>query len=185
MDLYPHKSGLGLVEPVAQINQNIAVYWGNKWLYRLVIYLEAIPPFQFLNCGQVLLTAIHASPTKATNLEVRSNEFAQYRWFPLDNVQVYLWLPTSSGRQSLKNVRVPTDLYILDRDPCLHLTEFFVWQDNVPYFQPLNPMDYTVAQSRLVAMGFRFITEELAADVVGRIKAGTEPCTYVVAQGRE
>lgn len=189
MDLYPHKSGLGLIEPVAQINQNVAILWSDKWNYRLVTYLEPIPPFQFLNLATAAVPlaaqTLAASPTKASNLEVRDEEFAQYRWFPLDNIQVYLWLPSASGRAVLKNIRVPLDLYILNRDPCLHLTEFFLWTDKSPEFQPLNPMDYALNQARLVAMGYRFKTEALDKDVVAKIKAGTEPCTYVVCQGRD
>lgn len=181
-DLFPHKSGWGMMEPVALIKHNVCILYGSARYYRKVIYFEPIPPFQCLNIGQVVLQTTSVR-TPAPNLDLFDGEFGQYRWYPIDNAQIRLWLPQVDGRYSIRQMQVPVGIEILDRDPCLHLTEFYVWEDYHPWFEAMNMMDYTLDQCRIIAMGFRFVTEELSRGVVSAIEAGTEACTYVVASG--
>lgn len=182
MDLYPHKSGLGLMEPVAQIGHNVGILWDNGWKYWKVTYLEPIPPFQFLDIGAIGVQSVSAA-TAAGNLDLEDKEFGQFRWYPIDNMQVRLWLPSADGRYRLKNMMSVVDQNILDRDPCLHLTEFFEWEDERPHFEGINLMDYALTQARLVGQGYRFKVAELPADVEAAIKEGREPCVRVVCQG--
>ncbi len=178
--LYPHKSGLGLMEPVAQIMQNVAIFWAGNWQYRVVSYLEPIPPFQFLDIGAVAASATSVK-TAAPNLDAFNEEFLQIRWWPLDNAQIRLWLPAANQRYALRNISSIVDPNIVNRDPCLHLTEFFVWQDNDPSFEAVNGMDYALAQCRLIGMGFRFVTKAMEAVTKLNVESGKLPCTYVVA----
>lgn len=181
-DLYPHKSGLGLMEPVALINHNVCVLYGSVKNWRRVIYLEPIPPFQCLDIGSIALQATTAR-TQAPNLALLDNEFGQFRWFPIDNAQIRLWLPQADGRFTLRNQQIPVDMSITDRDPCLHLTEFYVWEDFVPFFEAMNFMDYALTQCRIIAQGYRYVTTKLTSATISKIEAGQEACTYVVASG--
>lgn len=181
MDLYPHKSGLGLMEPVALIRHSVAVLFANVWNYRRVVGLQPIPPFQFLNLGPIVAQA-NAVRTPAGNLDLRDEEFGQFRWWVLDNIQARLWLPTSTQGYALRNITPPVDLNTPLRDPCLHLTEFFVWEDERPSFDATNIMDYALGQSRLVAQGYRYVLEKLSPEEVAAIRAGQAPCVYVMAQ---
>ncbi len=106
-----------------------------------------------------------------------------FRWWVLDNHQVRVWLPQSSGRYALRRSTSYVDLMTPYRDPCLHLTELFVWENNNPWFQATNPMAVNQAVCRIMAMGFRFITSKLTAEEISRIKAGKLACTYIVASG--
>lgn len=181
-DLFPHKSGLGLMEPVALIHHNVCVLYGSAKYYRRVVYLEPIPPFQCLDIGAI--AAQTTTPrTPAPNLDMFDNEFGQFRWYPIDNAQIRLWLPQVDGRYSIKNLQVPVGMEIFDRDPCLHWTEFFVWEDYHPWFEAMNFMDYALTQCRIIAQGYRFVTSELGRSTQAAIEAGTEACTYVVASG--
>ena len=179
--LYPHKSGLGLMEPVAQIRHNVAVLFGNEWKYRRVVGFQPMPPFQFLNLG-VIAAQASAPRAAAINLELQDGEFGQFRWWVLDNAQARLWLPPSTQAYALRNITPPVDPNTPQRDPCLHLTEFFVWEDERPSFDATNIMDYALAQCRLVAQGYRYALEELDPNDIAAIKAGREPCVYVMAQ---
>jgi len=181
-DLYPHKSGIGLMEPVALIGQNVCIFYGSVKNWRRVTYLEAIPPFQALDIGAVAAQTV-STKTQCTRLEMQKNEFGQFRWFPMDNAEFKFWLPHVDGRFTLKNLQVPVDMNITDIDPCLHLTEFFVWEDHSPWFDATNFMDYPMTQTRIKAMGFRYVTSALEKETVIKIEAGAEPCTYVVASG--
>ncbi|MBD3320584.1 MAG: hypothetical protein GF350_05745 [Chitinivibrionales bacterium] len=123
--------------------------------------------------------------TQATNLALWDGEFGQYRWYGLDNVQTTLWLPRTNGRGSLKNMQVPYDIQIPSRDPDLHLTEIFVWEDKVPWFQAQNIMDYGLDNARYIAEGYRFVTTEITdpATLEG-IKAGNIQCVYLTCYGQ-
>lgn len=181
-DLFPHKSGMGLMEPVALINHNVCILYGNVKNWRRVIYLEPIPPVQFLDIGAIATQTVSAR-TSAVNLQLLDNEFGQFRWFPIDNAQVRLFLPQVDGRYLLRNIQGIVDMTITDKDPCLHLTEFFVWEDYNPWFEAINFMDYALAQCRLIGMGYRYVTTELSRNTITRIEEGVEACTYIVASG--
>lgn len=181
-DLYPHKSGLGLMEPVALIGHNVCVIYGSVRNWRRVIYLEPIPPFQCIDLGAIA-AQITTARIQCPNLDLFDNEFGQYRWYPLDNAQIRLWLPQADGRFTLRNIQVPVDRNIVTRDPCLHLTEFYVWEDHSVWFEAMNIMDYALPQCRIIAQGYRFVTIELTKETIAKIETGQEACTYVVASG--
>ncbi len=182
-NLYPFKSGLGLVEPVALTKENVCIVYGTDYYYRKVAWLESLPPFQFANIGAIAAQT-NSGKFDATNLQFQKEEFAQIRWFLLDNAQVRLWLPDADGKYRTRSMMAYVDLNTVYRDPCLHLTEFFVWEDHNPWFEALNGMDYALTQCRLIGMGFRYKVEALDAAVITSIKSGTTPCTYVFASGR-
>lgn len=181
-DLFPHKSGIGLMEPVALIEQNVCVIYGNTRHYRRIKFIEAIYPFQFLNIGAVAANAV-SNRTQALNLQTWRNEFIQVRWYPIDHAQIRVFLPNASGRASLRNIQVPVDPTIIYRDPCLHLTELFVWEDRNPAFEAINYAAYALTQCRLIGMGYRYVTEALSQPVIDAIDAGRMPCAFVVASG--
>lgn len=181
-NLYPNKSGLGLMEPVALPGHNVAILFGNTWMYKKVNWFESIPFFQFLNIG-ALAAGTPSALTQAPNLEAKDDHFAQIRWYPEDNAEVRAFLPAGVARYSLRNVDVPIDPQILFRDPCLHLTELIIWQNNRPAFVAVNGMDYALTQVRLVGGGFHFNTSVLDSASIKRIETGHEPCTYLTAQG--
>jgi hypothetical protein len=181
-DLFPNKSGMGLQEPVALIGHNVCVKYANDSHYRRVIWFEGITPFQFLDIGAIAAGAV-SNRTQAVLLQAWRNEFLQIRWFPLDNAQVRLYLPNADGRMNLRNQQVAVDPTIVTRDPCLHLTEFFSWEDRNPAFEAINYTAVALTRCRLVGQGYRFVTESLPATDVAKIKAGTLQCTYVVASG--
>jgi len=182
MELYPCKSSLGGMEPVALVNHNVCINYISTKMYRKVIFFEPIPPFQFLDIGAIAAQTISAR-TIATNLQLYGDEFAQWRWYPLDNVQVRLWLPQTNGKVGLLNVQVTYDTQIVTRDPDLHLTEFFEWENKAPAFEAINFMDYGITQCRFVAMGYRYITKELPKITIDKIESGSEACVYLSASG--
>lgn len=182
-DLFPNKPGdQGFMDPVALIGQNVCVKYANSNHYRRIIWFEPVPPFQFLNIGAVAANATSAR-TPANNLQTWDNEFLQIRWFPLDNAQIRLFLPNADGRASLRNIQVPIDPTIITRDPCLHLTEMFIWEDRNPAFEAVAYPAIALAQCRLVGMGYRFVTESLSPEKEKAIQTGQIACTYIVASG--
>ena len=185
MELYPNKSGLGLMEPIALINYNVCLLTGSTKQFRKVTWFEGLAPFQFLNIG-ALAAATTSGKTQGVNLELGDGEFGQYRWYPIDNVQVRLFIPQANGRGILDRLQVPIDMQVVTRDPDLHFTEMFIWEDNVPWFEAINGMAAEpLAQVRLIAQGFRYITEPITDTVLlNNIKAGRADCVYLPSYGQ-
>jgi hypothetical protein len=181
-DLFPHKSGLGFMEPVALIGHNVCVKYANDNHYRKVIWFEPIAPFQALDIGAIAAGTTSVR-TQAVQLQMWRNEFGQFRWFPIDTAQVRLYVPNADGRGQLRNLQVPIDPTITTRDPCLHLTEFYCWEDRNPAFEAINYTALALAHCRIVVQGYRFVTEALPNDKVNMIINGQLQCTYLVASG--
>lgn len=182
VEFFPHKSsGIGFMDPIGLIGQNVCVKYANDNHYRRIIWFEGLAPFQFLDIGAIAANTVSAR-TQAVNLQSWRNEFLQIRWYPLDTAQVRLFLPNADGRAALRNIQVPVDPLVVTRDPDLHFTEFYVWEDRNPAFEAINYTAVALTQCRLIGMGYRFITEELPADTIAKIKQGMA-CTYVVASG--
>ncbi len=179
------RSGLGLVEPIAMIGDNVALYKGNSWFYFKVTMYEPIPWFQFLNLGAVAANTTNA-PVNATNLDMFDNEFGQFRWFPIDNAQILRRHPNITI-SALKTLQVPVDMNIVDRDPCLHLTEFCTYQDQRPQFQAINGANIALTQCRLIGGGWRFsidsIEDKKYPGLIQAIKQKHERVTYIICQG--
>jgi hypothetical protein len=184
-DLYIFKTQVGMFDPIALQNQNVAIHYVQNTYYRRVDFLEAIPPFQFLNLGALAATT-PSGRTAAPNLEMADEEFGLFRWYPIDDAQVRIYLPAGLAKYQLRNIQVPVDMNILFRDPNLVSTEFGVWEDNDPSFEAVNGHAFGLGGVRLIALGYRFHSFSLEADkeLVKALKENKEPCTHVWCSGR-
>lgn len=182
-DLYAFKTQIGMFDPTALQDQNVCIHYLTERHYRQVDFLESIPPFQCIDLGG-LLTATVSARTPIINLDVGDDEFALYRWYPLDNAQIRLFLPPGVAKFELRRVQVPVDYKMMQRDANLVSSEFCVWQDNHPAIEAINGMDYDLHAVRIVAMGYRFHTFALDESAVKSIQQGREPCTHIWCSGR-
>lgn len=159
MDLYPHKSVGGMMEPIALQDNLVAIHYIKSVYYRRVAYFEGLPPFQAIDLGAIAAAQVGAR-TNVTRLDMYDEEFGQFRLYPLDNVQLRVFLPRGAARGDLKTIQVPIDPDIITRNPDLSLSEIFVWEDNRPAIEAVNGNAVGIATSRVIAMGYRFSTEE-------------------------
>ena len=182
-DLYAFKAQLGMFDPLALQDHNVCIHYLEERHYRQVNFLESIPPFQCIDLGG-LAAQTRTARTALPNLEMANDEFALLRWYCLDNVQIYLFLPSGVAKFELRNIQVPYDYKTLQRDPKLVSTEFCVWQNNRPSVEAVNGMDYALHAVRIIAMGYRFHTIALPTATIDAIKAGREPCIHTWCSGR-
>ncbi|MDD4985408.1 MAG: hypothetical protein PHQ43_06415 [Dehalococcoidales bacterium] len=182
-DLHIFKAAVGMFDPAALQDQNVCIHYQQQRFYRQVDFLESIPPFQCADIG-ALAAQTRSARTQITNLDMPDDEFGLFRWYCLDNAQIYLFLPTGVAKFELKNIQVPYDYKTTQRDPNLVSTEFCVWQDNRPAVEALNGMDYALSAVRIIAMGYRFHTFALDSQTEEAIKAGRIYCTHVWCSGR-
>jgi hypothetical protein len=188
-DLYVFKAQVGMFDPVALQNQNICIHYVQNAYYRKVDFLEAIPPFQCINIGAVA-AASPSGRVNIVNLDMPDNEFGLFRWWPIDDAQIRLFHPAGMAKWQLRNLQVPLDMNIINRDPNLVSTEIAVWQNNRPAVEAINGHAFILGAVRLIAIGYRFHTIDLEkgknadSKLVEGLKAGTQPCTHVWCSGR-
>lgn len=185
MDLYPFKSSLGGMEPIAMPNHNVRIIYGEQIFYRQVQRMESIPPFQAIDVGAIAAGATSPNPAQIATLQNFDFEFSQIRWYPIDHMQVTMYLPNADGKFRLKTLLVPVDEMVVERDPDLHLTEVFIWEDNTPWVTCLNYTQYNNATSRIIAMGFRYrvTNKDLPPDMIQAIEKGSIPAVTVQCTG--
>lgn len=188
-DLYIFKAQVGMFDPVALQNQNVALHYLQNIHYRKVDFLEGIPPFQCINLG-ALAAVTPSGRVNVVNLEMADNEFGLWRWYPIDDAQIRLFHPAGVAKYQLRNLQVPVDMNILFRDPNLVSTEIAVWENNRPAVEAVNGHAFALGGVRLIAIGYRFHTANLESgkdaepELVKALKAGSAPCTHVWCSGR-
>ena len=188
-DLYIFKAQVGLVDPVALHGQNVAIHYVQATYYRKVDFLESIPAFQCINLGALGAGAVSAR-TNVVNLEMPDNEFGLFRWYPIDDAQIRLYHPSGIAKWQLRNLQVPVDMNVVNRDPNLVSTEIAVWEDNRPAVEAVNGNAFALGAVRLIATGYRFHTLDLEsgsyanADLVKQLKSNAVPCTHIWCSGR-
>lgn len=182
--LHIFKNSIGMFEPVALQDQYVCIHYVHDVYYRKVDFLESLPPFQGIDVGA--LAANTTSPrTTAVNLDMADNEFSLLRWYPIDAIQARLFLPVGVAKNQLKNIQVPIDYKIFDRDPDLVSTEIAIWEDNRPAFEVTNMTAAALGASRIIFLGYRFHTVEVTDKMlIEAIKNRREPCTDVWCSGR-
>ncbi|MDD5510850.1 MAG: hypothetical protein PHI12_08570 [Dehalococcoidales bacterium] len=184
------------MEPVALLDDFVRVITNGQEYFGKVDFFEAIPPFQCIDFCAVppwgplaVATPMPAatSPGKynVTNLDLDDDEFGQWRWFPLDNIQVGLYLPSGVAKWSLKNIQGALDRAIVYRDPLLVSTEFYSWEDQRPAMQPTNFSGYVQNAARIVAFGYRYHISQIKVGnpLYTNLLNGNTPCTPVICKG--
>lgn len=189
-DLYIFKTQVGMFDPVALQDHYVAIHYIQSIYYRKVNFIEAIPPFQCANLGAVAAGAVTAR-TNIVNLEMADNEFGLFRWWVVDDVQIRLYHPAGIAKAQLRNLQAPYDMNTVNRDPNLVSSEIAVWEDNRPAMEAINGSALAVGGSRIIAIGYRFHTEDMEdrddkkkMAIVESLKAGLAPCTHVWCSGR-
>ena len=163
-DLYSFKAQVGMFDPVALQNQNVAIHYVQNTYYRKVDFLEGIPPFQCVNLGAIAAVTAGAR-VNIVNLEMADEEFGLWRWYPIDDAQIRLYHPAGMAKFQLRNLQIPVDMNILFRDPNLVSTEFAVWENNRPAAEAINGHTFALGAARLIAMGYRFHTVEITEPI--------------------
>jgi hypothetical protein len=160
----------------------IKTYSEPKGFFKKVTFYEALPPFQAIDLG-VLAAQTAGAKIQIPNLDVWDEEFGQWRWFPLDNAQISLFIPAGVSKWQLKNLTLGLDKSIIYRDPLLVSTEFFSWEDQRPAMQAINFSDYALAACRIIVMGYRFHCADVDPTALQKLSNGTQPYTPIQCAG--
>ena len=157
---YAYKAGP--IEPIVQIDEVVGVWVNKNYQFGLVTYIEGIP---YSKAIEVDFGALAAGATGAiaqlTLIQMPDFEFGQFRGEVLDNFSALL----SQGRGAQRfKTELNAATYTLEgarKDPCGHMGEFYVYEDNNAFITPTNEMAYGLTQSRMIFWGFRFVVQNL------------------------
>lgn len=158
--------------PVADIGQNVSIVTGAGTVrYFEVIYVEGLPPSQDLikdfgslasgatsSANKIDAIAVEGSAKQSTDI----SEIGQYRIHIMDDFMLTLKEPAAQSRWKTRQSQIRADFNTIEYDPTLKSTEFYVYEDNVPYVDAYNPTNYTLSKTRAMFFGWRIIGVQLA-----------------------
>lgn len=149
-------------EPIIDIDQNVSVLTEDGWKDFVVGYSEPLPPSEdFVKDFGVLADNGTATDQEITLTEMKSNELGQFRFEPLDEINIKVGQPQAAARFSIKNKVVQATRLSAIRDPTLKHTEFFVFENNNVYFTEVkNESGGSLAKTRVQFYGYRFVLKE-------------------------
>lgn len=186
--LYAAKAGP--IDPIALVNENVAIWMKAMWhLYR-VMFVEQMPRSQAMIFDQGALAALaNTGDVRLINLDQQTTPpgLIQLRCFPLDDIQVEVKLGRAESRFTAANISARVDRFTEISDPCLHTTEFVVLQDNSVWVNCTNPTAYATAMSRIAFFGFRYSLEDMniAKKTPAETKAAANGSVVFVPSGSD
>ena len=149
-------------EPVVEIDQNLAVLTETGWQYFVVGYIEPLPPSEdFIKDFGLLADDGTATDEEITLVEMKTNELGQFRFEPLDEINIKVAQPSAASRFSIKNKHVRVTRLSALRDTTLKHTECFVFEgDNIYFPEVKNESGASLAKTRVQFYGYRFVLKE-------------------------
>jgi hypothetical protein len=163
--LYASKAGD--IDPVALVNETVAIWLKARWHMYRVTYIEPMPKSANLIFDQGALAALaQTGDVRLNNLDQQSTPsgMIQLRFYPLDDIRVEFKIGRSESRFAAANVLAQADRFTIINDPCLHTTEVFILEDNSAYVNCTNPTAYATAMSRVQFFGFRYMMKDYDKD---------------------
>ena len=148
-------------EPVARIGENLLVLPKEKYGYYKVTAIEPIPiiikDFGAINAES------ESKDTAITEVELNEDEIGQFRFIPLDDIEVEIKQPLANARGFTKTVVTRVSKLSAQLDPTLKHTEVFTIEDEKLYFKIKNPSKSNISRSRVAIFGWKFKVKELKA----------------------
>lgn len=180
-DMYPGRPGT--IAPIANVGDRLVVVHDNAFYLYTVLYREGLPPSAGLirDFGALVIAASALDVSLQAQLEMPDMEVGQFRAFVLDDIRVTVKQPRSVGRFALKNAQATISLWSRAVDPCDHLTEFYVFEDQWPFADVLNVAGVNLAQTRIAFYGLRYGLEQISRHTA--IQNIPAPYQAVVGQG--
>lgn len=156
----------GPIAPVARLGERVVVKRVQSYYMYDVMMTESLPKggslvVNLLANAQPTVATIAAGVTVSTipmqtPMEMDGYEMGQWRFRLLDDFQIRVYEPISLPRFVVKNARATISKWGQVSDPDDHQTELFVWQDEWPGFDVINPTAFTLATCRIALYGYRY-----------------------------
>jgi len=146
------------IKPLALLNEFL--HFEGK--YYQVQAIETLPPF-VKDFGS-FTSEQEKAKQKVEEVHQPENYLAQLRFYPLDDLGVKVWQPAGVGKHLTQKAKlhIEVEKLLLDKfDPCLHLTEFYQWEDREILFTVKNKSRYDIPMGRVVFFGIKYKLKEV------------------------
>lgn len=159
-----------MFESKAKINDTIAIWYGGKWNYNIVNYIEPLPPSNTLlhDFGSIS-NGSSVTNVKLSFLDMNTDELGEFRLKVLDDIKIKFSQPTVSGRFITKSSVVELDKYSAMFDASLKLSTIYVFEDGHPLVDVTNDSGVDLTKSRIIAMGYRYALTEIEEEEVEEV----------------
>ena len=167
MDTYIGPFAPGDIKPIVKVGQNILVIDRESYKLYKVGYIAPVPPAEnfILDVVNILgLANIGAGITSgAANtqnfLNMQDGQLGQFRFRVLDDIICEVLQPQSVARFNVQGLNTNLNSFQALRDPCDHLSEQFVLEQDVPFLRVTNPTGAAITRARVQAYGFQYVLE--------------------------
>jgi hypothetical protein len=161
------------LEPVVKIDENVCILTESGRTYARVTCIEAIP--EIIRDFGAISAGGETGFVEITDIQVNmKNQFAQIRFFPIDNIEIYVNQPQSCQKWASTKTTARVSKFIEEYNgPCcgnFNLTEIFQHGTQGLYFNVKNPDTVDITKSRVLFFGFVYTYEKL----------DTKPAQYTV-----
>jgi len=147
-----------------EVRQNLAVWQGGRFDYNSVEYIEPLPlsSQSIVDYGAAAANGTIAA-VELTIFNVQGdNELIQVRPFPIDDIEIIVWLQRSQGKFATRGMQARVSKLTRAIDPYLRSAEFNLkGTNNNPFVEVRNPGDYAYAQARVWFAAKRYILRPL------------------------
>ena len=149
-------------EPVVRVKENLELIPEDhpKHGYYKVLYIEQLP--EFIHDFGSIAGEGSVADVKVENIYMPDSELAQYRFHPIDDLEIKIKQPSGISRFKTKHKWLAVTSRTHQQAPKMYLSEFFVIEDEGVYFTVTNPAKSTTKKSRVKFFGWRFVLEKLA-----------------------
>ena len=161
----------GPIRPVCKAGEQILTIDRAKYrLYRVA----SVEPFGVSHPLVVNLGAIAAGVAMApfntqTQLDNNDGELSIFRCRVLDDFWFAIYQPAGKARFLNLNQTITINAFSHMTDPCGHLTEFSIFEDDRPNIAATNPTGYNLVQARVAFWGIKYVLEGKDGSLGGSI----------------
>ena len=165
----------GVMTPVCQIKEHLAIWTEQRWAGFLCDFIEPVPRssayiIDMLQLPGVTVTTLPAGGTiqgtLVAALQVNSNELAHYRWFVIDDIEGQLWELANMDRFAPRGGQAGVNLFTPLFDPWLASTTFWVlggMGDKDARIGCTNLGGAVLPMARMGFFGYRYVVTPEAA----------------------
>lgn len=158
------------IQPVAKISENLSIFTGGAYHHYQILFEEPVPrgsPFlvNILTVGGLATLAAGATDVKrlVAVLQLNNFEFVQFRFQPIDDIEVEIFEQPAMGRFETRGARARISLFTEVTDPYMASSTVFVLGSNRDLnIQVTNPSGYVIDRARIAFWGIRYLLKELA-----------------------
>jgi len=147
------------LQPVAKIDDVVGLIWatGARKTYK-VLHVEPLPELVY-DFGTIAAQSA-LTERQIEDLKMGDNWLSQLRMEVIDDIEVLLRQPKAVQKWSTAKAVFKASPYTKPDN----LSEFFVFEEGVPFFLVSNPTKTEIALSRIRFKGFKYLLEEFPTE---------------------